>query len=186
MGRVRRNKGYQRDYYHRIYGIINSSARGSNKTLEQELDEENASFDKRIEDCKKEYEKILKTGLTGKDLQKYCREKFLWEVRFDTDGNLIPLEDVLKKLEEYRRRGLSRVKYPGKISNGYQKRIINKDNQKFCYNSRSGSDENPNCIRVPSLKRSNTVWRRFYELFPEYEKMSRDPNKRRLYKLKKL
>ncbi len=184
---LRKNKGYQKDNWSRIYDeYINSSAKGSNKTLEQELSEENARFDERIEECKKEYKKILKTGLTGKELQKYCQENFLWSIKFDINGNLIPIDDVLKKFEEYRRNCLSKVKYPGKIFDGYQKRIINKDNQKFCYNTGSGYNEYYDFIRVPSLKRSNAVWRRFYELFPEYEKMSHNPDKRRLFKLKKL
>ena len=40
---------------------------------------------------------------------------------------------------------------------------ITRDN-KNSYNTRSGGEQNS--IRVPSLKRSNKVWRNFYNLFP--------------------
>jgi len=103
----------------------------------------------------------------------------LLDVAFDDDMNLISLENRILQLEEYRRRYLSKKCF------GYAKRIINKDNQKSCYNSGNGGG-NCNKVRVPSLKRSNAVWRRFYELFPEYEKMSHDPDKRRQYNLKKI
>lgn len=40
---------------------------------------------------------------------------------------------------------------------------VTRDN-KNSYNTRSGGEQNS--IRVPSLKRSNKVWRNFYNLFP--------------------
>ena len=40
---------------------------------------------------------------------------------------------------------------------------ITRDN-KNSYNARSGGEQNS--IRVPSLKRSDKVWRNFYNLFP--------------------
>jgi hypothetical protein len=41
-------------------------------------------------------------------------------------------------------------------------------------------------VRIPSLKRSRAVWKRFYELFPRYELMSHDAEYRMKYKLKEL
>ena len=66
-------------------------------------------------------------------------------------------------IEEERRRTIGKRLYSK--WNGYQKRIVNKDNQKFVYNSGSGKGY-VDSIRVPSLKRSKATWKRFYELFP--------------------
>ena len=162
---MRKNKGYQKDihhYWHRSDAEINR-AKGVNKTLEQYINDINKEFDKRIELCKKEYAIIAtKTTLVGKDLRDYCREYSLWEIRFDKNLNLIPLEIALKMNEEDRRRVLGKRLYSK--WEGYQKRIIHKDNQKFVYNGRGGSNKNK--IRIPSLKRSNSTWKKFYELFP--------------------
>ena len=167
---MRKNKGYQRDFS-RTYGHSNSFARGTNKTLEQYVADINAKFDRRVEVCKREYARISnKTTLVGEALRKYCRDWMLWEVQFDDQMNLVPLEDALARIEENRRRCVDRNKYSK--WGAYQKRIINKDNQKFCYNSSTSAG---NCsrqrIRVPSLKRSVATWRRFYELFPELKGM---------------
>lgn len=163
---MRKNKGYQLDIYkswHRKEGKL-SWAGGENKTPEQILEEANARFDERIEICKRAYEKVSKkTTLVGKDLRKYCRDFMLWEVKFDTDGNLIPMEEAIALLEKDRQRYLGKCLYSK--WNGYQKRIIHKDNQKFVYNSGNGTGH-LDSIRVPSLKRSNATWKRFYELFP--------------------
>ena len=67
----------------------------------------------------------------------------------------------------------------------YQKRIIHKDNQKFVDNTGNGRAAHP-LVRIPSLKRSKQVWKRFYELFPKYEEMSHDSELRRKLALKKL
>ena len=88
----------------------------------------------------------------------------LWEVRFDDNDNLIPLDKVLEMIEEDRRKTIGRYLYSN--WSGYRKRIVNKDNQKFVYNFDNGGGH-VDSIRVPSLKRSNSVWKRFYELFPE-------------------
>ena len=165
---MRKNKGYQQDIYKscRRKERINSYAKGSNLTLEQYINEENTYFDIRIKTCKKEYEKIstLTTTLTNKDLQKYCRDCTFWEVKFDNNCNLIPLDKTLEMIEEDRRKTIGRRLYSN--WGGYQKRIVNKDNQKFVYNT-GGHNGTVTSIRVPSLKRSNNVWKRFYELFPE-------------------
>ena len=88
----------------------------------------------------------------------------MWEVKFDENGILLPLDKALEMLEENRRKTLGRWLY-GKYGT-YQKRIVHKDNQKFVYNS--GNDTgHRDSIRVPSLKRSKATWKRFYELFPE-------------------
>jgi len=164
---MRKNKGYQQDIYkswHRKERI-NSFAHGENKTLEQYIDFINKCLDSRVETCKKEYEKISnKTTLVGEDLRKYCRDWLLWEVRFDNNCNLIPLDKALEMIEEDRRKIIGRRLYSN--WSGYQKRIVHKDNQKFVYNT-GGHTEHITSIRVPSLKRSKSVWKRFYELFPE-------------------
>ena len=52
--------------------------------------------------------------------------------------------------------------YKGKYS--VMPKPVNKDNQET-YNSGSGG-VNWSSVRVPSLKRSNKVWKQFYKLFP--------------------
>lgn len=162
MGK-RKNKGYQKDH-NRRYGYMNSWAAGTNKSLEEYIADSNKQFDARVETAKKEYAKISKwTTLSGEELYKACRDALMWEVKFDRECNLIPLEKALEMIENSRRRCVDSCKYSK--WNGYQRRIINKDNQKFCYNSSGGGSGQR--IRVPSLKRSDATWRRFYELFPE-------------------
>jgi hypothetical protein len=169
---MRKNKGYQQDIYKscRRKERINSYAKGSNLTLEQYIDFINKCFDSRVETCKRQYEKIsVKTTLEGKDLYKYCREYSMWEIKFNVDYDkneytIIPLDKALKMIEEDRRKTIGRHLYSN--WGGYQKRIVNKDKQKFVYNT-GGHTGHITSIRVPSLKRSNSVWKRFYELFPE-------------------
>lgn len=164
---MRKNKGYQQDIYKswRRKEQINSSAKGSNLTLEQYINEKNEYFDKRIKTCKEGYEKILTLNtLTNKELRKYCHDNMIWEVYFDDDDNLIPLDKALEMIEEDRRKTIGRHLYSN--WGGYQKRIVNKDNQKFVYNT-GGHNGHITSIRVPSLKRSKAIWKRFYELFPE-------------------
>ena len=169
---MRKNKGYQQDIrktWHRNERI-NSYADGNNETLEQYIDIINKCFDERVEICKKEYEKIShKTTLEGKALYEYCRNWLMWEVKFDinyqtNEFTLVPLEKALEMIEEDRRKTLGRHLYSN--WSAYQKRIIHKDNQKFVYNSGNGRGHFDS-IRVPSLKRSNATWKRFYELFPD-------------------
>lgn len=184
---MRKNKGYQLDVHKSYRGkkSVFSWAGGKNKTPEQVLDEVNKAFDERIKTCKKEYEKISKwTTLIGEDLCKACRDHMYWEVKFDKDYNLIPLEKQLKILEDYRHSCLSGKLY-GKWG-AYQKRIINKDNQKFVYNSGSGADGSRNWVRIPSIKRSNATWKRFYELFPYYKEHYNELNNKNGIKLKKV
>lgn len=163
---MRKNKGYQKDIRNTWHKKEphNSRAKGENLTLEQYVGKINAAFDRRIETCKKEYQKISeKTTLVGDDLRKYCHDHLMWDVRFDEKSNLLPLENAIAYIEEARRRSIGRSLY--NKWNGYQKRIVNKDNQKFVYNDSNGGS-NKNTIRIPSLKRSNATWKRFYELFP--------------------
>lgn len=179
---MRKNKGYQKDKCTlgwRRGNLENSFASGKNKSFEQYLKDIDDKFDKRIEVTKKSYAKISrKTTLFGEDLRKYCNDCMLWEVEFDDNGKLIPLEDVIKKLEERRERCKKRDSYR------YVKRITNKDNQKFVYNT--GSRNSGKTVRVPSMKRSNAVWKRFYELFPYYKKYFNDLNNKNGLKLKKV
>ncbi|MBR6907090.1 hypothetical protein IKN40_00920 [bacterium] len=173
---MRKNKGYQKDIkrtWHKKERI-NSYAKGHNETLEQYIAYINECFDERIETCKRQYEKIsTKTTLEGKDLYKYCREYSMWEIKFNIDYDkdkytLIPLEKALEMIEEDRRKTLGIRLYSN--CGAYQKRIIHKDNQKFVYNSNNGGS-NRNTIRIPSLKRSNSTWKKFYELFPKLNGM---------------
>ena len=163
---MRKNKGYQKDIRKTWHcnEKINSYALGENMTLEQYIDFINKCLDSRVETCKKEYEKISdKTTLVGEDLRKYCRDWMFWEVKFDNHCNLIPLNKALEMIEQDRRKIIGRRLY--NKWNGYQKRIVHKDNQKFVYNSGNGTGH-LDSIRVPSLKRSKATWKRFYELFP--------------------
>ena len=95
---MRKDKGYQKDLRHYSYRTrrpANSYASGENKSLEQYLADIDKRFNERIADAKKSYARIAtKTTLTGKALRDYCREWMLWEVKFDNESNLIPLEDV--------------------------------------------------------------------------------------------
>ena len=164
---MRKDKGYQKDIYKswRRKERINSSAKGHNETLEHYIDNINKDFDKRRENCKKEYEKIAtKTTLVGKDLYDYCHNLLLWEVCFNNNWTLVPLEEALDRIEEDRRKTLARRLYSD--WGAYQKRIVHKDNQKFVYNT-NGGNGHFDSIRVPSLKRSKAIWKRFYELFPQ-------------------
>lgn len=163
---MRKNKGYVKDMRKvwRRKEPHNSCAIGENLTLEQYVGKIDETFDRRIECCKKDYQKILyQTALTGDDLQKYCRDLLMQDVLFDEKSNLVPLEKAISYIEEQRRRAIGRRLYDK--FDGYQKRIVNKDNQKFVYNDSNGRF-NKNTIRIPSLKRSNATWKRFYELFP--------------------
>ena len=179
---MRKNKGYQKDIrksWHKKEPH-NSRAKGENLTLEQYIDFLNKCLDSRVETCKKEYEKIShQTTLVGEDLRKYCHDCMFWEVKFDNHCNLIPLDKALEMLEEDRRKIIGRHLYSK--WNGYQKRIVHKDNQKFVYNSGNGNGT-AESIRVPSLKRSKATWKRFYELFP----MAKGKKTFRGFKLKKV
>ena len=93
----------------------------------------------------------------------------MWEIRFNINYDkdtytVIPLEKALEMIEEDRRKTLGTRSYSN--WGAYQKRIVHKDNQKFVYNSGNGTGHFDS-IRVPSLKRSNATWKRFYELFPD-------------------
>ena len=87
---MRKNKGYLKDT-RRFWGKKephNSCAIGENLTLEQYVGKINTAFDRRIEGCKKDYQKILeKTTLVGDDLRKYCRDQLMWDVLFDEKSN---------------------------------------------------------------------------------------------------
>ena len=57
------------------------------------------------------------------------------------------------------------VRWDGYPNYGFMPKHVTRDNQK-AYNTKSGYG-NRNSIRVPSLKRSDKVWRNFYNLFPQ-------------------
>lgn len=177
---MRTNKGYQMDKGKRRGNQECAFPSGNNKTLEQYLAEIDHNFDLRIKAAKKEYEKIAKkTTLVGEELRKYCREWLLWEVKFDDNNNLVPLAQVMNELESYRERCKANRSYD------YIKRITNKDNQKFVYNSSGGGDSHHR-VRIPSMKRSNATWKRFYELFPYYKEHYGELNNKNGIKLKRV
>ena len=170
---MRKNKGYQKAKNGR-----DSYASGNNISLEQYLEEIDGNFNKRIEEAKKSYAYIArKTTLTGNELREYCCNLLLCEIKFDDSGELIPLEEVINYLEEARER------YKQKMSYHYVKRTVNKDNQKFVYNSGGGGYFS---TRVPSMKRSNATWKKFYELFPYYKEHYNELNNKNGLKLKKV
>ena len=181
---MRKGKGYQKDLHHYSYRTqrpANSYASGENKSLEQYLADIDKRFDERIADAKTSYARIAsKTTLTGKALRDYCREWMLWEVKFNNESELIPLEDVLAEIERERER------YKDKQSYGYVRRTVNKDNQKFVYNSSDAGNSNYHRVRIPSMKRSNATWKRFYELFPYYKEHYAELNNKNGIKLKKV
>jgi hypothetical protein len=172
---MRKDKGYPQK---------NGWARGENKSLEEVLKEIDEKFDERIKNAKREYAYIAqKTTLVGKDLFNYCLN-FMREVRFKHDFEaetveLIPLEEIINMLEKWRREAKGRKAY------SYQKRIVNKDNQKFVYNSGSGYGYNTS-VRIPSMKRSVATWKRFYELFPYFKEHYDELNNYNGRKLKKV
>ena len=146
----------------------------------------NKKIDGKIENIREEYEYALKEKtLNGKELYKYCRDSMLYNVKFDNNFNLIPLEEVIENINKSRARSISKELHGYRNSGYYYKRIIHKDNQKFVYNTGNRRAAHP-LVRIPSLKRSKQVWKRFYELFPKYEEMSNDPELRRRLALKKL
>ena len=181
---MRKNKGYQQDIHRvswRSKKQSNISAVGENKTKEQCLEDIDRKFDLRIKETKSAYSKIAnKTTLSGEDLRKYCQDSMLWEVKFDKNGKLIPLSAVLNNIQLLRERTKARHSYE------YFKRFVHKDNQKFVYNSGSGHSGNRNEVRIPSMKRSNSVWKRFYELFPSFKERYNELNNRNGIKLKKV
>lgn len=163
----RKNKGYQREYDRR--GRELCYPEGDNKSLEQvELSCDNNTLN-RINIAKDSYNKIAKhPELSGKALKDYCREWMLWEVKFDDDFNVIPLETVIEQIKNDCRHYKSSRIYGARRFTGYMKRITNKDNQKFVYNG-TGNCVYRGKVRIPSLKRSKATWKRFYELFPYYQ-----------------
>lgn len=181
---MRKNKGYQQDIHKTSYRTkrqSNSFAKGENKSKEQSLADIDANFDARIKAAQKEYAAIAnKTTLEGEDLRVYCRDNMLWEVKFDNNLNLIPLEEVIREIE------MARERYKAWKSYRYFKRFVNKDNQKFVYNSGTGADGSRSHVRIPSMKRSDATWKRFYELFPYYKEYFNELNNKNGIKLKKV
>lgn len=163
-----RKKGYQKDgrsYY--TNKPTNSFPIGHNKTIEQFLADIDKEYDIRAKLAKKSYEELKRVlakhnDWSADEIKQYCRDYMLWDVKFDRNSNPIPLQIILKNIEKERERTKESRAYT------YVKRITHKDNQKFVYNS-GGCGDNHHKVRIPSLKRSKSVWKRFYELFPYYK-----------------
>ena len=178
-----KNKGYQKEkqksWRSNSDEPENSWAGGENKSIEQICQDIDRDVDSEIEYAKWAYNYMAKhTTLKGEELHKWCIENCVG-VRFEyKDGyELVPLEKVIEKLEAWRKRWKGRKTY------SYQKRTVNKDNQKYVYNS---SHSGYQTVRIPSMKRSNAVWKRFYELFPYYREHYEDLNNVNGVKLKKV
>jgi hypothetical protein len=58
------------------------------------------------------------------------------------------------------------VKWNRNLDYNFMPKQITRDNQKT-YNTKSGGGDYRTSIRIPSLKRSNKIWRNFYNLFPD-------------------
>lgn len=171
----RKNKGYQREYDKR--GRKMCIPAGSKETLEQYLHCYDVWVQEEIEEARQDYAEIEKHS------EKYCKF-WLRKVQFDDNGNIVPLETVIKNLvRKYRRRKSSCAHGSGYFA-GYQRRFIHKDNQKFVYNTSGGSNKHK--VRIPSLKRSKATWKRFYELFPMYKERFDELNGKNGIKLKKV
>lgn len=184
---MRKGKGYQKEGPTSNGKSGNSWARGKTESIDTIEKNCIKAREKALENCKKAYEIAEEYAITNTDLyQKYKEEhsdnilgrylRFDWNRNSKTYLQLLPLEYAIKCI--------MKAKYMGPTYD-YQKRIVNKDNQKFVYNSGSGSSAWP-WARIPSLKRSKKVWKNFYDLFPYYEELSHDPQMRRKYGLKKI
>ncbi len=182
-----KNKGYQKEGKHDYFNHGISYAGGKNKSIQDIIDDNDKSLKLSLSRLKKAYEIAEEYGITNTTLRKkYSLDhntcsidllEFDWDYNSKTYLQLLPYE-VAKKNVINRHHRCNNIY-------SYQKRIVNKDNQKFVYNSGSGSSSWP-IVRIPSLKRSKQVWKRFYELFPRYEEMSHDPELRKRYSLKKI
>jgi hypothetical protein len=176
---MRTNKGYQRDFVWYEHKRANSRAKGHNISLDCFIGQREDMLRKRIENIRKQYAIAEDKNIT--DTASYESSTFylkLWELRFDweNDKKLIPVEKAIDKAKKD-------FHFRNPVYD-FQKRTVHKDNQRFVYNSSHGG--NCNDVRIPSLKRSRAVWKRFYELFPRYELMSHDAEYRMKYKLKEL
>ena len=58
------------------------------------------------------------------------------------------------------------LRWNGNPDYDFMPKQVTRDNQK-AYNTKSGYSGYQTSIRVPSLKRSDKVWKNFYNLFPE-------------------
>lgn len=113
---------------------------------------------------------------TNKTLDQYVSDDVKY---FDAESFNAKSKDELQEIENKRQRRKQQITY------WYVRRIVNKDNQKFIKNGDGNSHWNINKVRVPSLKRSNAVWKRFYELFPYYREHYNELIKKGI-KLKKI
>lgn len=113
---------------------------------------------------------------TNKTLDQYVSDDVKY---FDAESLNAKSKDELQEIENKRQRRKQQITY------WYVRRIVNKDNQKFIKNGDANSHWNSNKVRVPSLKRSNAVWKRFYELFPYYREHYNELTKKGI-KLKKI
>lgn len=113
---------------------------------------------------------------TNKTLDQYVSDDVKY---FDAESLNAKSKDELQEIENNRQRRKQQITYQ------YVRRIVNKDNQKFIKNGDGNGYWNSNKVRVPSLKRSNAVWKRFYELFPYYREHYNELIKRGI-KLKKI
>ena len=152
----RKNKGYQRQYDRRGREVCYPE--GDNKSLEQvELSCDNNTL-QRINIAKRSYKEIAKhPELSGKALKDYCREWMLWEVKFDDNFNVIPLETVIEQIKNDGRHYKSSRIYGARRFTGYMRRITNKDNQKFVFNGTGNWQDDPKYAENFSISEDGTT-----------------------------
>lgn len=145
----------------------NLSPVGKNKSMKSIIDEYVDQYKNDTDRIHKQYEdymEMMKNDPTPEIIHQFFKNQPIQMHRLDDHFNLVLMtedEDIAYNNEQIRK-GESRRKY------NYVKRIVNKDNQPGVYNSGNGCGYRSS-IRVPSLKRSNKVWKNFYSLFPFLE-----------------
>lgn len=167
---MRNNKGYRKEK--QVYPL------GVKKTLEQVMSDIDKEYNLHIKNIVWCYERIRKMeNITKEQIRDYLNKWMLLDC-LDRNGELIPFEETIQAIEHERDRKKQSASYQ------YFRRIVNKDNQKYVYNS-SGGGFNLSTVRIPSMKRSNATWNRFYELFPVFKEHYDEINNKNGVKLKK-
>ena len=144
----------------------NVSAAGTNKSLDSILEriEKRRLFD--INATHRQYalyKEMMDNDPTPEMIDQFCKKYHMIKHKFINGYKELVVmseDEAIDYVNEKYRRCASSAKY------GYVKRIVNKDNQKGVYNRGNGCGYCTS-IRVPSLKRNNAVWKRFYDMFPE-------------------
>jgi predicted metal-binding transcription factor (methanogenesis marker protein 9) len=162
------------------YERKNKAAAGTNYTIEQVIENVKKEFSDEIHvinsislyNCRKKIKnmedfycypisKIITYDDYVKNKENLSEDEFYEYIEKEKN-------EYIKKKTEFLRYCVDSEKY------GYLKRIVNKDNQKNVFNTGNHGRYYYFDARVPSLKRSDRVWRNFYELFPEYRPKTKE------------